>query len=294
MVRPAPFNWRLPGSLVAFPSRGRRLDGFWRHDDKQRGCLFVLVHGMGGDFYHSVLKKTLMGRAASADCDVLSFNNAGAGEGVRTERFSDCLADLDAALAFGRRAGYQRFVLAGHSTGCQKIAYYQARRADPAVEALVHLAPGDDHAILRRDLGESGLRRLTTWARRRVKAGHGGDPLPAGGGVPGFCVGFSARRFLSIADPDSLEARIFQYDGGLRVFSRLTLPMLVLFGTREEYACLPLAGMEARLKAATASRHFVFKAIRGADHGFHGHERETADAVTAFLKPVRLPGKAGR
>lgn len=293
MPSPSPLNWRLPGSLIAFPVRGRSLDGFWAHGAARRDALFVLVHGMGGNFYHSVLKKMLMARGMASGYDVLSFNNRGSGEGVRTERFADCLADLDAALAFGRRQGYRRFVLAGHSTGCQKIAYHQLRRADPAVEALVHLAPGDDHGILRRDLGEAGLARLTAWARSRIKAGHGEDPVPAGGGLPDYCAGFSIRRFLSIAYAAAPEARLFHYEGDLKMFSKLTLPMLVLFGTREEFACMPLAGMEARLRAATDSNRFAFKAVRGADHGFHGHERETADAVFAFLAKGR-PDRGGR
>lgn len=283
MSRPSLRTWQQPGALVAIPSRGRMLDGFWRHDPERRGRLFVLVHGMGGTFYRSPLKKTLMERCARADCDVLSFNNRGSGEGVRTERFSDCLADLDAALAFGRRAGYRRFVLAGHSTGCQKIAYFQAKRRDPAVEALVLLAPGDDHAILLRDMGGGGLRRLAARARRRVKTGRGNDPIPSGGRLPEFCRGFSVRRFLSIADPARMEAQLFHYAGRLKLFSTLRLPMLVLFGTREEFACVSLREMETRLRAATAVRRFEFKTVRGADHGFHGHERETADAVVAFL-----------
>jgi dienelactone hydrolase len=184
-------------------------------------------------------------------------------------------------------------VLAGHSTGCQKIAYFQSRRADPAVEALIHLAPGDDHAILCRDMGREAMKRLTVWASRRVRGGHGNDPIPAGYGVPGFCAGFTARRILSIADPEAVEAQLFHYEGRLRVFSRLALPMLVLFGTREEYACMPLRGMGERLRAATSSRRFAFKSIQGADHGFHGHEAETAEAVFAFLAAPRR-GKDAR
>jgi pimeloyl-ACP methyl ester carboxylesterase len=281
--------WRQPGSLVAFKAGGRMLDGFWSHDLKPRPVLLVLAHGMGGDFYHSALKKELMAKGPAAGCDVLSFNNRGSGDGVRSERFLGCLADLDAALAFGRREGYRRFILAGHSTGCQKIAFYQSRRQDPAVEALVHLAPGDDYAIVLRDMGARALARLAGWARDRIAAGRGEDPLPTGRGAPEMCAGFTARRFLSISEPRQTEAGLFQYDGPMRVFSRLTLPMLVLFGDREEFACLPPAVMGDRLREKTASRLFLFSIIPGADHGFHGKERETAAAVTAFIRS--LPGK---
>jgi pimeloyl-ACP methyl ester carboxylesterase len=279
-----PDFWEQPGSLVALPARGAMLDGFWRHEAVRRPRLLILVHGMGSDFYHSRFKKTLLERCPEAACDGLSFNNRGSREGVRSERFTDCLRDLDAALAFGRRQGYRRFVLAGHSTGCQKIAYHQFRRNDPAVEALVHLAPGDDYAITLRELGPARLRRLVEQLHARVKAGRGDEAVPSGGGLPEMCEGFTARRFLSIADPAQTEAGIFQYDGKLRVFSKLTLPQLVVFGTREEYACLPMSRMAARLREKTSSSRFAFVTIRGADHGFHRHEREAAGAVMKFLK----------
>ena len=84
-----------------------------------------------------------------------------------------------------------------------------------------------------------------------------------------------------------MEAQLFHYAGELRLFSRLRLPQLVLFGTREEFACMPLPAMRRRLRAATRSERFDWVTIRGADHGFHGHERETAEAVAAFLGGLR-------
>jgi pimeloyl-ACP methyl ester carboxylesterase len=285
-MSPAPRTRLIPGDLVAFPAAGRLLDGFWRHGRERQPRLLVLVHGMGGNYYRSALKQELMERGPGAGCDVLSFNNRGSGEGVLTERFSGCLADLDGALAFGRRAGYRRFILAGHSTGCQKIAYYQSRRKDPAVEAFVHLAPGDDYAITAREMGERALARLVARLSKRAAACKGAEPVPRVKGLPEMCAGFSCERFLSIADPRRVEAGLFRYGGPLRVFSRLALPTLVLFGDREEFACLPLERMAAILRAKTAAACFRFRVIRGADHGFHGKEREAAAAVYAFIRSL--------
>lgn len=280
---------RLDGELVSMPvrrGRGTRLDGFWRHDARLRKRLLVFVHGMGGNFYRSRLKKELMVRCAGEGFDMLSFDNRGAGEGVRDERFGWCVADIEAALAFGREAGYERFVLAGHSTGCQKIVYYQALRKDPRVAALVLLGPGDDYAIVRRDLG----RRYAYWARKAralERAGRGAEALPA------CCLGFSARRFLSIADPARLESRLLNYAGRLEHVGRIRAPMLVLFGSREEYACATMDEMESALRARVRSRAFDFVVVPGADHGFHGCETETADRLFAWLSRVE-PGPAGR
>ena len=271
--------YELDGSLVELIVPGReavRLDGFWRHGLQRRRTLLLYVHGMGGDFHHSRLKKELMSRCVAAGYDFLSFNNRGARDGVATERFADCVADLDAAIRFGRGKGYRRFVLLGHSTGAQKIAWYQVRRRDPAVKAVVLIAPGDDYAIVQRNLGRS----FRYWVRRAqelVRRGLGDERLPE------RCQRFSARRFLSIADPAQVEARLFDYGGALREFGRIRCPVLTLFGSAEEYACIPVARMGAILRAKSRAQPFDFVVIEDADHGFHGHERKTAGHILAWL-----------
>lgn len=273
----------LPGWLVSFPARGARLDGFLTRGGRRGRPLLVYVHGMRSNFHGSALKKEFAREAVRSGFDLLLFNNRGAGEGVLDERFGDSLADLDAALTFARSRGHRRFLLAGHSTGCQKVVHYQARRRDPSVLGLILLAPADDLAITRRELGTAYARRVAR-ARRLVAASRGRTPMPAD------CQGFTARRFLSIAEPHRTEAALFDYAGPMRAFASLRLPMLALFGGREEYACIPLARMEAILRARTRSAGFDWRLIAGADHGFHGHERATARAVLGWAAGVRGRG----
>ncbi len=265
-------TFSIPGTLVSFRSGRADLDGFLCAGPRRRGRLLVFVHGMRSNFYRSRLKKELMRQArARRDApDLFFFNNRGAEEAVTTERFRDCRADLDAALAAAREWGYRRFLLAGHSTGCQKIVWYQARRQRPDVEGLVLLAPCDDLAISRRDLG-ADYEGTVAFARKLVAEGRGGEWL-----ADPRCLGFAARRFLSVADGAELEASLFDYAGPLRHFRRLRDPLLVVFGTREEYACRPLAEMGAILRARTAARDFTLQWIPRGDHGFHGVEALTA------------------
>ena len=145
----------IHGALVELPLGGkiRPLNGFWTPGHRKSDTLLIYVHGMGSNFYSSPFRKRLMRDATRHGHDMLLFNNRGAEGDVATERFRDCLADIDAALRFGRQAGYEYFVLIGHSTGCQKIAYHQAVRNNPRVKALILTSIGDDYAIVRRDLG---------------------------------------------------------------------------------------------------------------------------------------------
>lgn len=272
-----------PGVLVTFPARGlkRPLDGFWVTGRRRNPALLLFVHGMGGNFYRSVSKKVMMDLAPAAGFDVLSFNNRGHEKDVADEVFTDCVHDIDAALRFGQAKGYRRFVLLGHSTGCQKIAYYQARRRDPRVKALVLAAIGDDYAIARRDLGRRYAAQVAR-ARALVKAGRGQVVMKAKG-----CLGFTARRFLSVADPRQAEAEIFNLDGSLRTFRRLTAPTLAVLPAAEEFACIPVAEMSARLRAAARARPFDTVLIPDADHGFKGRELETTGVILDWLRRVR-------
>lgn len=273
----------IPGELVELRAKGltRPLDGFWVRGPRRADTLLLFVHGMGGNFYRSVSKKEMMRQAPRAGIDVLSFNNRGCERDVADEVFVDCRHDLDAALAFGRAQGYRRFVLLGHSTGCQKVTYYQHLRNARDVAALVLAAIGDDYGIARRDLGG----RYAHWigrARALVKAGRGHVILSGKG-----CLGFSARRFLSVADPAQVEARLFNMAGPLREFAAIRAPVLAVLPEREEFACIPVPEMAARLKAVSRARPFEAAIIPRADHGFRGEEAATTRLILRWLRALR-------
>lgn len=270
---------QISGNLITLPLPGadRPLDGFWVHGPRPKRRLLIIVHGMGSNFYRSRFKKEIMRQAGKSPFDVLSFNNRGSEQAVATEKFTYCMADIDAAMRFGRRHGYRSFVLLGHSTGCQKITYFQAMRRSASVDALVLAGLGDDLAICRRDLGRAYHRWLKR-ARRLVATGRGKTILPR------MYLGFSARRFLSIADPRQLEARLFDFSGPMSHFRKITRPVLAIWGDREEYACLPVRKMGSILREKSRSRNFGLIIVPGANHGFHGKEQKAVRAIFGWLR----------
>ena len=275
-------NLAIPGTFISLslPGKAPTLDGFWAHGKTRQRTLTIFVHGMGGNFFRSPFKKQFLIQGPRKGTDVISIHNRGALDNVYDERFGDCLADLDAVLEFGRSKGYKRVVLVGHSTGCQKIVYYQSRRRSTLVKALVLAAPADDYGIARRDLGS----RYSYWIRKAksmVADGRGKERLPD------CCNGFTARRFLSCADPAKTEASIFDYEGRLTHFRKLTLPIFAFFGRDEQFATLPVDDMGAILKAKTAADPFQYRTVDG-DHGFSGAERQVVAMVFTWLKKHSL------
>jgi pimeloyl-ACP methyl ester carboxylesterase len=269
----------IAGSLVTLPLPGpkpRTLDGFWVKGPRRAARLLVFVHGMGSNFYKSRFKKAWMRLGPRTGMDVFSFNNRGCEGAVTDERFSDCVADIDAALAFARTCGYREIVLLGHSTGCQKIVWHWTRRRPPEVSALILAAVGDDHAIARRDLGP----RFQYWlarARTLVAEGRGDTRLPPA------CLGFTARRFLSAVDPHAPEANLFRLEGPLTQFRKVTIPVFALFPAEEQYACIPVEEAADRLRAVTRSTRFGTSVIPRADHSFHGEEESAVRATLRWL-----------
>lgn len=278
-MKPAPLE--IHGALVTLPlpkKSARPLDGFWLPGRKTNMRLLIFVHGMGGNFYRSNFRKQLLLDAARAKFDVLMFNNRGAEKDVATEIFRDCLEDLDAALSFAKRKGYRQVVLMGTSTGCQKITFHQALRADPLVKALVLTAIGDDYAITRRDLGRSHAHWVAK-AKRLVAAGKGETILPR-------CLNFSAQRFLSIADPKNAEAQLFDFAGAMKLYRRVKIPVLVLLPEREQYACMPVPDMAAILLEKSRSAKFDCRIVPLADHSFKNAEPLASRTTYAWLNTL--------
>src|SRR5204862_1561811 len=109
------------------------------------------------------------------------FNNRGHGvvsrggrrlAGAAFERFGQSVADIRAMVTLARARGYRRVILAGHSTGANKVLHYAARARDRRVTALVLLGPVSDIAAAMKRIRGRELRRRVARAERIAS----GDP----------------------------------------------------------------------------------------------------------------------
>lgn len=272
---------RRTGELVSWtPPDGLRLDGFYAPAPPQAPSnlpLAVFIHGMFSNFYRSPLKLAFLDELPPLGVPVLSINNRGAETGTTHEVFEASLHDLDAAVSFSQEIGRRHVVLIGHSTGCQKALHWADIRRACGLAALVLLAPCDDYAIVRRELGPR-WRATIARARARVRSRRGHEIV-----VGRDTMHFTARRFLSLADPRRREAALFRYDGPMRAFRRLRIPTFIAFGDREPYAVQPVSTMLARLRSLRPDDRLVTTIVQGADHSFHPCESQVARRVADWL-----------
>jgi pimeloyl-ACP methyl ester carboxylesterase len=285
----------LPVSLVRARTRdGVWLDGLMTEPSRRRRTALVWVHGLGSAFASGQpLIHALSARLNTAGIAYLKLNSRGhdvvarAGTrlaGAAFERFGESVADLRAMITLARRAGYDRVILAGHSTGANKALHYMARTRDRRVRGLILLGPVSDIAGEMKRVGRGELRRRVAVAERLARR----DPdalVPRAFGFRG------ARRYVSLYRPGEAEDVFPYYRPGARwaALGRVAVPLAVIVGSRDEYLDRPAAELVAAFERnATRTRSFTGLVVAGAPHGFAGREDALARAIVAWVERHRL------
>ena len=289
MPRPA----GIPVSLVTVRTRdGVVLDGVAVHPGGRRGTALVWVHGLGSRF--SSGQSIIRGLSAGlerAGIGYLKLETRGHGVvaragrrlvGAAFERFGESVHDIRAMIGLAARSGYRRVLLAGHSTGANKVLHYLARTGDRRVAGLMLLGPISDVAGERKRIGRRELARRVA-AAERIAARDPGALVPRGWGF------WSARRFISLYRPGETED-VFPYyrlATGWPALRRIRVPLAVIVGGRDEYLDRrPEALATAFERNAPRARSFRGIVIPRANHGFRGHERALVREIVRWARAV--------
>lgn len=284
---------RVPVSLVRVRTRdGVFLDGLIVEPRRLRDVAFVWVHGLGSVFSSGQpLIGELSRRLGAAGVAYVKLNTRGHDSvarggrrlvGAALERFGDSVEDIRTTIALARRAGYDRVILAGHSTGANKVLHYAAKVRDRRVIGLMLLGPVADVAAEMKRVGRRELARRVAVAERVARR----DPDAL---VPREFGFWSARRYLSLYRPGGAEDVFPYYRPNARwtALSRVRLPIAAILGGGDEFLDRPAAEViDALARNATRARSFRGLVIPGALHGFQEHERELARAIVGWIRSL--------
>lgn len=294
---------RLKGELVSFRATDGAILSAMVSRPKGSKIAVIHLHGLDSAFYkplplklgvrlvrHGITFMSIQQRGSYREynLDLYKGNKwSRIHAGGRIERFEDSVYDIEGAIGYLRRLGINKVYLQGHSTGCQKSVYYAIKNNDRAVKGLILLAPADDHSIWKSDLygfwgrGKGrGFAEAIRFARSKVKAAapfwmdtrYGTD------------LRYTARRFLSFADIRNVEARIFDYESPkLKEFGRVRIPVLAIFGTKDQYLVKSAKECMRELGRNTGSSLFMGILIKNTNHGFVNKEKELAKLVSDWI-----------
>ncbi len=293
-------NDQIKGELISFKTKdGLILNGFLVRARTKSSKAVIHIHGLEGTFYRSHLAKVLAKKLAGNGFNFLSIELRGSytSLGIRRktgkkltwfsggggfEKFEECIYDISGAIRFLNGMGMKKIYLEGHSTGCQKITYYQYKKKDRRVKALVLLGPADDYNIEKRALGRKFNQAVKDANTLYKKDKYATMPKKYLKRI------FGAGRFLSISDQRFVESRIFNYElPKLVEFNNVRRPVLVIFGSKDESATRPVNEHMEILKRDSGSTRFDHSIIKGADHGFTDKENKTANLILKWLDRIR-------
>jgi len=291
---------RMIGELISFEALDNlQLEGFLCESPGAKTCI-IHIHGMTDNFVGLSLVDSIMGAAISNGISFFTINTRGMGSitafhrlrhhiiartiGTSFENFKECVFDIHAAIRVLRARGYRKFILSGHSTGCQKVAYYQARKNARNVKGIILLGPADDTNYQVKRLGRRAFNAHLEVARKLVRSGKGKEILPFEVEPTYFC----AKRYYEIYRPGSIEGNLFNYEGSMKMVSKIKVPVLSLFGEKEEFAAMSVKKMLRILGQKFTHPYSKEIMVKSADHCFCLYEHKAQDVVEGWLK--HLPG----
>ena len=241
--------------------------------------VMLYVHGLGSNFYKSQRIFVMAQQFVKAGWAFLSFNNRGHDRWADSEKFTDCVKDIAAAIKFVRGRGFREIVLVGHSTGCNKIVYALSKKKLPGVHGVILLAGLSDPEVFQAELGLK-YKKLLAQAEKLVRARRGGEYLL----VSKTHGAMTASRIVSLMSYGGAED-LFSLSLGKKAKARyrgLTMPTLIVYGTRDQHAYHKVHQI-GKFVAAQIPGPVKQVYIKGADHGFKGYERQLAWEIVSWL-----------
>jgi pimeloyl-ACP methyl ester carboxylesterase len=190
----------------------------------------------------------------------------GGGGGSGWERLEYAPRDLAAWVDAIAAVQPGSVVLAGHSTGAQRVVLYQAERQDACVAGIVLASPA-----LRGFMPPGELEA----AQRLVAEGRGQEVTPAQPYAPWY-----RQSAQTVVNKAAVQSHLLDADNGAPTIAAIRSPILALFGSSEHGSEPTLAAIQRQAKAAA---RVDTRIIEGADHFYGGHEPEVARVIAEWI-----------
>lgn len=288
----------IPVSLTKIKTKDNIiLDGIAVLPRRSSDTALIWVHGLGSSFARGqTLIKELSGRCVKNRIAYFKFNTRGhdivnrnaiktdALYGAGFEKFEECVFDIRAMIAYTRRLGYKKIILAGHSTGANKVLYYMYKTQDRSIKGLMLLGPVSDIAAGRKKFGKTGLARGVVLAEKLARK----NPAAL---MPLFYGVSTAARFLSMFRAETSEDT-FPYltpHADWKALQSVRIPLAVIIGERDEYLDRPAHKLtDIFHDHAPLAKSFSGVIIKSANHGFKKKEADLAHIIIRWIKSIKI------
>lgn len=282
-----------------------RLQGI-HYESEARYICVIFVHGMSGNFienyFAEILGKTLAengigflyghnrGYSHINDISTKELEKTGGYKAVRIgvtyERFSECIYDIDAWLNECRRLGYKKFILMGHSLGCNKVIHYLSKEKQKDIIGIILASPPDIVGQLKMEKYQTNFKELLKEARKNIKAGQPKKILST---KIWDYYNLSSQTFLDLSEEggavDNLP--VLRNPKEFPELASIDIRILAIMGEYDDIAIRTLEeDLDLIESKATKCPLFTKQFIKEADHNYRRQEKPLAEIVSKWIKEL--------
>ena len=275
-----------------------QLQGLLFEPTKKKDTIVIHVHGMAGSFYENSFIPIMAEKFTEKDIAFLSFNNRGHDYicdlnringsevesikgGAAFEIIEESKHDIKGALLYVNKLGYSKVILQGHSSGANKIIYSLSHQ-EMLVDGIVLLSPCDDVGLHIDEVGEK-QGNLVAIAESYINSNAPETLMPEN---TFFDYLLSAKTYLNFFKNES-AFDVFPYRDPCKEFndfSKVTVPMLITFGTDGEYLLQSAEEVyDILLQKKSDKTNLTLVEIQGASHSYTGKEEVVALKIVDWI-----------
>lgn len=274
----------------AYTKDGLRLPQIHFASQKKDICV-IFIHGMCQtiiDNYFTIvcanhLNENNIGfiyahnRGHSIENDILMKDGTYQRYGCMYEIFEDCLYDIDLAIAEAQKCGYKRFILMGHSYGCNKLIYYYQKKHPDILGLILASAPDMTGLHL---LRQKDYPKLLEEAKENIE---NANPTKILSNTIEDYMYMSSQTYYNWYNKESNldNLPVMGYSNNWSQFATIDIPILTFSGTEETDNYLHLDLLKEK---ATNCQDFQYQYISGADHFYHNKEKDISELILNWIK----------
>ncbi len=269
-------NLRLP--MLHFSSEKKDICVIFIH-----GMCQTIIDNYFATVFGNVLSENNIGfiyehnRGHSIENDILMKDGSYRRYGCMYEIFEDCILDIDLAINEAKKLGYKRFILMGHSYGCNKLIYYYYKK-NPKVLGLI-LASAPDMIGLHL-YSQNDYEKLIKEAKDNIS---NGNPTKLISSLIEEYMYMSSQTYYNwFKETSNLNnLPIMGNSENWHQFESIDIPILTFSGSNETDNYLHLDSLKNK---AINCNSFKYKYIENTDHFYKNKENEIAHLILNWIK----------
>lgn len=274
----------------AYTEDGLRLPMVHFSTTKKDICV-IFIHGMCqtilDNYFATVCGKLLNkndigflyehNRGHSIENDILMKDGSYKRCGCMYEIFEDCIQDIDLAIVKAKELGYKRFILMGHSYGCNKLIYYYYKKRPDILGMVLASAPDMFGLHL---LRQNDYEELLKEAKKNIDSNNSEKIIS--NIVEDYMFMSSGTYYNWFNKSSNLDnLPVMGNSENWYQFEVIDVPILTFSGSEETDNYLHLGLLKEKAKDC---EDFEYKIINNTNHFYIGKENEISDLVLNWIK----------